>query len=62
MSAAAEREGGSAAARAPDFGDVLADLHELQAKLDHGLSRDGPIPELPSRKTVIEAILHGLNR
>jgi serine O-acetyltransferase len=56
MSAAAEREGGSAAARAPDFGDVLADLHELQAKLDQGLSRDGPIPELPSRKTVIEAI------
>ncbi len=56
MSAAAERVGASAAARAPDFGHVLADLHELQAKLDYGLRRDGPIPELPSRKAVIDAV------
>ncbi|MGA2639053.1 serine O-acetyltransferase EpsC [Methylocella sp.] len=59
MSAAAEREGASVP-RAPDvgqdFGRVLADLHDLQAKLDRGLRRDGPIPELPSRKTVIDAV------
>jgi len=39
-----------------DFGQVLADLHDLQAKLDHGLRRDGPIPELPSRKEAIDAV------
>jgi serine O-acetyltransferase len=39
-----------------DFGHVLADLHELQTKLDQGLRRDGTIAELPSRKTVIEAV------
>jgi serine O-acetyltransferase len=39
-----------------DLAHIIADLHKLRATSEHSRHRDGPIPQLPSRETVIRII------